>query len=120
MAVRMIPSTRYGVYMGIMNMMIVVPMLIQTVTFGPILQNVLGDDPGNAITFAGVLLAVAAVAERAADLIVVGALRDTSIADRLLGSVATEVVRRAGCDVLVVRPRPDPGRQPAAGEPAAG
>jgi maltose/moltooligosaccharide transporter len=32
------------------------------VTFGPILQNVLGDDPGNAITFAGVLLAVAAVA----------------------------------------------------------
>ena len=34
MAVRMIPSTRYGVYMGIINMMIVVPMLIQSVTFG--------------------------------------------------------------------------------------
>ena len=30
MAVRMIPSTRYGVYMGIINMMIVVPMLIQS------------------------------------------------------------------------------------------
>ena len=42
--------------------MIVVPMLIQTVTFGPILTNLLGDDPGNAITFAGILLAVAAAA----------------------------------------------------------
>jgi maltose/moltooligosaccharide transporter len=62
MAVRMIPSTRYGVYMGIINMMIVIPMLIQTVTFGSILQNLLGDNPGNAITFAGVLLAIAAVA----------------------------------------------------------
>jgi maltose/moltooligosaccharide transporter len=60
MAVRMIPSTRYGVYMGIINMMIVVPMLIQTVTFGWIYQNVLGDDPTNAIMFAGILLAVAA------------------------------------------------------------
>jgi maltose/moltooligosaccharide transporter len=62
MAVRMIPSTRYGVYMGIINMMIVVPMLIQTVTFGAILQNVLGNDPNHAITFAGLLLAVAAAA----------------------------------------------------------
>jgi nucleotide-binding universal stress UspA family protein len=43
--------------------------------------------------------------ERAADLVVVGALRDTSIADRLLGTVATEVIRRAECEVLVVRPR---------------
>ena len=67
---------------------------------------------------ASALLATAA--ERAADLIVVGALRDASIADRLLGSVASEVVRRAPCDVLVVRPRPDPARQPAAEEPATG
>lgn len=50
--------------------------------------------------------------ERHADLIVVGALRDTSIAERLLGTVATEVVRRAPCEVLVVRPRPDPGLPP--------
>ena len=67
---------------------------------------------------ASVLLATAA--ERAANLIVVGALRDTSIADRLLGTVASEVVRRAPCDVLVVRPRPDPARQPTAEEPATG
>ncbi|KAB0678099.1 MFS transporter [Aureimonas leprariae] len=62
MAVRMIPSTRYGVYMGIINMMIVVPMLIHSVTFGSIYSNLLGDNPNNAITFAGILLAVAAVA----------------------------------------------------------
>ena len=56
MAVRMIPSTRYGVYMGIINMMIVVPMLIQSVTFGWVFENLLGDNPNNAIRFAGVLL----------------------------------------------------------------
>ena len=60
MAVRMIPSTRYGVYMGIINMMIVIPMLIQTLTFGWIFESVLGGDPNNAIVFAGILLAVAA------------------------------------------------------------
>jgi maltose/moltooligosaccharide transporter len=60
MAVRMIPSTRYGVYMGIINMMIVVPMLIQTVTFGRLFENVLDSDPVNAIMFAGILLACAA------------------------------------------------------------
>jgi maltose/moltooligosaccharide transporter len=62
LAVRLIPSTRYGVYMGIINMMIVVPMLIQTVTFGAIFKNVLGDNPNNAMTFAGILLACAALA----------------------------------------------------------
>jgi maltose/moltooligosaccharide transporter len=62
MAVRMIPSTRYGVYMGIINMMIVIPMLIQTVTFGAIYKNILGDNPNNAIIMAGVLLAGAAAA----------------------------------------------------------
>jgi maltose/moltooligosaccharide transporter len=62
MAVRMIPSTRYGVYMGIINMMIVVPMLIQTVTFGAIYSGILGDKASNAITFAGILLAIAAAA----------------------------------------------------------
>lgn len=41
---------------------------------------------------------------READLIVIGAIRDVSIADRLLGNVASAVVRRAACEVLVVRP----------------
>ena len=61
MAVRMIPSTRLGVYMGIINMMIVVPMLIQSVTFGWIYTNLLGDNPGNAILFSAAFLAIAAV-----------------------------------------------------------
>ncbi|MFZ1412407.1 MAG: universal stress protein [Micropruina sp.] len=42
---------------------------------------------------------------RDADLIVVGAIRDDSIAGRLLGTVASEVVRKANCEVLVVRPK---------------
>ena len=62
MAVRMIPSTRYGVYMGIINMMIVIPMLIQSVSFGKIYSSLLGDDPRNAIMAAGVLLGCAALA----------------------------------------------------------
>ncbi|RRD48554.1 MFS transporter [Arachnia propionica] len=61
MAVRMVPSTRYGVYMGIINMMIVIPMLIQTITFGTVYRWI-GDDPGHAITFAAVFLALAGVA----------------------------------------------------------
>ncbi len=61
MAVRMIPSTRYGVYMGIINMMIVIPMLIQSLTFGMIYDSVLGSNPNNAIIAAGVLLGIAAV-----------------------------------------------------------
>jgi nucleotide-binding universal stress UspA family protein len=46
-------------------------------------------------------------AERGADLIVIGARHDVSLAERLLGTVVTEVVRRAACEVLIVRPRPD-------------
>lgn len=43
-------------------MMIVVPMLIETLTFGAIYEAFLGSDPGNAIMFAGVLLFLAAIA----------------------------------------------------------
>ena len=60
MVVSAIPKERYGVYMGIINMMIVIPMLIQTLTFGYILKHFLNNDPGKAITFAGVLLLIAA------------------------------------------------------------
>jgi maltose/moltooligosaccharide transporter len=60
--VSQIPKERYGVYMGIINMMIVIPMLIQTSTFGFILKNLLNNDARNAITFAGVLLVLASLA----------------------------------------------------------
>ena len=62
MVVNEIPKERYGVFMGIINMMIVVPMIIQTLTFGFVLENVLDNDPRNAITFAGILLMLAALA----------------------------------------------------------
>jgi maltose/moltooligosaccharide transporter len=60
MVVSEIPKERYGVYMGIINMMIVIPMFIQTITFGYILKNFLDNDPGKAILFAGILLLIAA------------------------------------------------------------
>jgi maltose/moltooligosaccharide transporter len=48
--------------MGLINMMIVVPMILQTLTFGSVLKNFLGNDPRNAVMFAGVLLLLAALA----------------------------------------------------------
>ncbi len=60
MVVREIPKERYGVYMGIINMMIVIPMLIQTLTFGYILKHFFNNDSGKAILFAGILLLIAA------------------------------------------------------------
>jgi hypothetical protein len=60
--VSMVPKERYGVYMGIVNMMIVVPMLIQNFTFTVIYTRFLGSDPTNAIMFAGALLIIAALA----------------------------------------------------------
>ncbi|MBB5220331.1 nucleotide-binding universal stress UspA family protein [Amaricoccus macauensis] len=42
--------------------------------------------------------------DRKAELLVVGARHDRSLTERLLGTVATEVTKRATCDVLIVRP----------------
>ncbi|MBS0255106.1 MAG: MFS transporter [Proteobacteria bacterium] len=56
-----IPQERTGVYMGIFNMMIVVPMLIAGFTFGWLYDHLLGSDPRNAIALAGALLMAAAV-----------------------------------------------------------
>ena len=47
--------------MGIINMMIVIPMIIQTLSFGYVLKHFLNNDPRNAITFAGFLLIISAV-----------------------------------------------------------
>ena len=56
-----IPPERTGVYMGIFNMMIVIPMLLNGLTFGPIYRTWLHGDSRNALSFAGVLLLCAAV-----------------------------------------------------------
>jgi maltose/moltooligosaccharide transporter len=62
MVVHDIPKERYGVYMGIINMMIVIPMILQTTTFGWVLNHVLDNDPGKAISFGGILLLIACAA----------------------------------------------------------
>ena len=62
MVVNNIPKERYGVYMGIINMMIVIPMILQNVTFGFVLKHFLGNDSGKAISFAGIFLLLAAMA----------------------------------------------------------
>lgn len=61
MVSKVIPEARRGVYMGIVNMMIVIPMGIQTLTFGPIVKNLLGDSAINAILFGGVFFIIAAL-----------------------------------------------------------
>ena len=61
MVVADIPKERYGVYMGIINMMIVIPMIIQNLSFGYILKHFLNNDSRSAITFAGVLLIMSAI-----------------------------------------------------------
>ena len=62
MVVADIPKEKYGVYMGIINMMIVIPMILQNLTFGYVLKHFLNNDARNAITFAGVFLLLAAAA----------------------------------------------------------
>jgi maltose/moltooligosaccharide transporter len=60
MVSKIIPQDKRGVYMGILNMMIVIPMGIETVTFGPIFKNLLGGSAINAILFGGVLFIISA------------------------------------------------------------
>jgi maltose/moltooligosaccharide transporter len=57
-----IPPERAGVYMGIFNMFIVIPMLIQGLTLPLIYHSLLGGQPDNVIRLAGTLLACAAIA----------------------------------------------------------
>lgn len=57
-----IPPRRTGVYMGIFNMMIVVPMLINAATLPLLYDNVLGGDARNVLMLAGALLVCAALA----------------------------------------------------------
>ncbi len=56
-----IPAKRTGVYMGIFNMFIVIPMLLQNVTMPLYYQSWLGNNPMHAIQLAGVLLLLASV-----------------------------------------------------------
>jgi len=61
MVSKIVPDGKRGVYMGIVNMMIVIPMFIQTITFGSIIKRLLNNSAVNAIIFGGVFFAIAAV-----------------------------------------------------------
>lgn len=61
MVSKVVPQDRRGVYMGILNMMIVIPMGIETLTFGPIYKYVLGGNAINAILFAGAFFIISAI-----------------------------------------------------------
>jgi maltose/moltooligosaccharide transporter len=54
-----IPPARTGVYMGIFNMFIVIPMLIETFTIPMYYKSWLNNNPVNAIQLAGILLVLA-------------------------------------------------------------
>jgi maltose/moltooligosaccharide transporter len=62
MLARSIPPERTGVYMGIFNMFIVIPMLIQSLTMPLLYRPLLGGDPRNALLFGAALMAAGAVA----------------------------------------------------------
>lgn len=61
MVSKVVPQERRGVYMGILNMMIVIPMFIQTLSFGTIYKYLLGNNAVNAMLFGGVFFVIAAV-----------------------------------------------------------
>lgn len=57
-----IPAERTGVYMGIFNMFIVIPMMIQGLTLPLIYRSLLDGDPRNVLYLGGGLLILAALA----------------------------------------------------------
>jgi maltose/moltooligosaccharide transporter len=61
MVSKIVPQERRGVYMGILNMMIVIPMGIETLSFGPIFKNLLGANSVNAILFAGAFFLISSL-----------------------------------------------------------
>ena len=59
---RSIPPARTGVYMGIFNMMIVIPMLIQGLVMWLSFKPLLGGDPRNVLVLAGLVMVCGALA----------------------------------------------------------
>jgi maltose/moltooligosaccharide transporter len=93
MVASMVPKERAGVYMGIVNMMIVIPMLIESFTFGWIFENLLGASGSNAIMLSGALLILAGIAmtwirppaeEDESALMPLGKHRHISVYDRVI------------------------------------
>ncbi|MBL7258108.1 MFS transporter [Paractinoplanes lichenicola] len=138
MVASMVPAKRTGVYMGILNMMIVVPMLVQTVTFGWIYEHWLDGKGSNAIILAGVLLGIGAVAmlwvnppdeADESPIVPLGGRRSITVYDRVVvGSDGTptslyavdraaEVAQAAQARLVVVTAYRDASDEPAASAP---
>jgi maltose/moltooligosaccharide transporter len=141
MVASMVPAKRTGVYMGILNMMIVVPMLVQTVTFGWIFTNLLDGSGSNAILLAGILLGIGAIAMLWVDppaeadespIVPLGSQRSITVYDRVVvGSDGTptslyavdraaEVAQAAQARLVVVTAYREgaPGQGPSSGQGA--
>ena len=56
-----IPSDKTGVYMGIFNMFIVIPMIIQIFSMQYFVYDLLGNNPINVIRLAGVFLIIGGI-----------------------------------------------------------
>jgi len=60
MTTSVVPASRIGVYMGLLNAFICIPQIINNLTIGLIYKPILGDDPRNALVLAGICLVLAA------------------------------------------------------------
>ena len=56
-----VPPLRMGVYMGVFNLFIVIPQIVESLIVSRIYNNVLGADPRNVLVLGGISLLVAAV-----------------------------------------------------------
>ncbi len=57
-----VPPEKTGIYMGLFNMFIVIPMIIESLTLPLIYHPLLAGDPRNVLAFAGLLMFAAAIA----------------------------------------------------------
>jgi len=56
-----IPSDKMGIYMGIFNMFIVIPMIIEIFTMQYFVYHLLGSNPINVIRLAGACMVIAGI-----------------------------------------------------------
>ena len=56
-----IPGSKMGFYMGVFNLFIVIPQIIASVGFGPIVKHVFDGNPMKAVTLGGISLLIAAL-----------------------------------------------------------
>jgi maltose/moltooligosaccharide transporter len=62
MLIDMIPPERNGVYMGIFNMFIVIPMIIESLTVPLFYHSLMGGEPRNILYLGGALMVLGAIA----------------------------------------------------------